>query len=200
MGCCQTKPQYSRNFILDSRRRQLKYGLTIQNIEKFWNSEDFQTFRAQFYSQNPNGQLGMLSERDSKHDQPVPDGYIDTWNSWKNKQDGISNLPNLSYPSQEENPYYPDIFAEMVDQVIRPTVCFSDTKIPHCPVYHNRQHVNTIKNLYRDQAALHSQEYKSLQEYVIHLLDENEFHQLVKKINTTYSNVIPDNLPRKIII
>lgn len=198
MGCCQTKPQYSRNFLLDSKRRQKLYGLSIENLDEFWKSQSFKEFLSRYYRDNPGKLLNLV---DKKRQSPVPNSYIDTWNLWKNRDPNLSKLPNLPYPSQLENPYYPDIFTEMLDiQLYAPmNLCsWGESNIPR---RHHREHFNTVKDFYLKQTVNHYKQFGTLDNYVNILLDANEYHKLMKRLQNTYSNVIPDNISnRKIII
>jgi len=192
MGCCQTKPQYSRDFILDSKRRQKVYGLTIENIENFWKSQNFKIYTHNFYLHNPDKSL-LIDDK-----KPVPNCYIDAWNTWKRCQTNTQQYKDLPYPNQQNNPYYPDMFSEIVDRLCKRSLFCQ----PEIPTTHYHKHFNTIKNFYLTNVEQkhYLNQHKTLDDYVNSLLDFNEFHQLVKTINQTYSPKIPTEFTTKILI
>jgi hypothetical protein len=180
MGNYQTKPQSSRNYLLDVKRRQKLYGFSPEVLEEFWASSIFREYGKEYYITNPAGSL--LEE-----DIAASNSYIDTWNKWKTQNPKLKFHPNLPY---EFKPiYYPDMFNEFLYIEYR----FAPTLFgPVIPKRHLKIHFNNINNFYKTdvgQEHLKKRNIKCQKTFVNTLLDQYEYSLLVNMIVDKYGEV-----------
>jgi hypothetical protein len=162
MGILQTKPQYSRNYLLDMNRRHKLYGFDRETLELFWTSE--QEVIRKITKENSLGSIG----------------YIDNWNKWKSQHSKLRFHPNLPYAFNTI--YFPDIFTEFLDMDYRLFGLI-------IPKTHISTHFNSIANFYSTSVGVEHRETQSitsLNTFVNTLLDLYEYSQLVDMIIDKY--------------
>ena len=207
--CLQPKPHRSRNYLLEVKRRQLKYGVNIETVEVFWNSQVFSDFLKQYYQQHPDSYLVL-------NNQPVPNAYIDAWNEWKNQTTNTlieTSLPNLPYSRDFKSPYYPDMFNELFDLTFGFTFSHWDSCCllftPNLPKYHLQKHLTSITNFYSGdlwiEVRRQQPQFTIVSEYVNSLLDQYEYHHLIDLIIQKHGLIAwnhsqQPNLNKKIIV
>ena len=180
MGNYQHKPQSSRNYILDVKRRQKLYGFSHESLFEFWESSIFQDYGTEYYITNP---TGCLLEEDIA----ASNSYIDTWNKWKTQNPKLKFHPNLPY---ELKPiYYPDMFNEFLYIEYRTTPTLFG---PTIPKQHQKMHFNNINNFYKTdigQEHLENRNIKCQKTFVNTLLDDYEYNLLVNTIIDKYGKI-----------
>ena len=204
MGCCKSRPQKSRNYTLFVQRNRRKYGFTIETVERFWQSGEFQTFAADYYKKNPEGDLVIRGDG-------VSDQYIDTWNQWRSTQSDISDKETLPYNRDYKSPYYPDMFNELLDLEFPPPRCTLDNNpflsYNGLPAKHLDTQFKTIKEFYLKPGPyqnFQTSKFDNLDDYVNSLLDHNEYTEIIRQIQAKYGQdsliLDPEEVKHKKII
>ena len=183
MGCLNSKEQYSRNYLLDCYRRQIKYGVSVENIEKFWSSEQLKLYCKEISKTNPDKSI-------LENNIACPDSYIDCWNTWKKiYYPGVEDMP---YTKEMPNIYYEDMFREILDLILSGKFRINNQnqlKL-YIPKLHNSNQFNTIYKFYsnenRRKEILSREKVVNLSDYVNALLDQNEYSELINKIIEKY--------------